>query len=88
MSDQTISAHGVTLTLTTSAGVDGAPLVFVDTAFDLDTDTGEGPGIRVYINDDCVHEGVPYLEPESDDTDDPDDEPAVGASLGKREEST
>jgi hypothetical protein len=55
---QTITAFGVTVILTRSAGDDGAPVVFVDTSDDLEGP--DGPRIRVSVNDGEVYVGVPF----------------------------
>lgn len=46
------------ITVTRSAGDDGALLVIIDTEFEPDGSDG-GPGLRVMVNDGDVFEGVP-----------------------------
>lgn len=68
MADETeIEAHGVTVTITTSAGTDGAPVVFIDTDEDLEGNIGSpGPKIRVHLNDADLYIGVPHVMAEED----------------------
>jgi hypothetical protein len=54
---QTIGAFGVTVILTRSAGLDGAPVVFIDT--DEDLEGADGPRVRVHVNDGEVYVGIP-----------------------------
>lgn len=56
----TVDTAGVTVTITPSAGDDGAIVVFIDTTFEPDASDG-GPGLRVRVNDDPVYEGKPYM---------------------------
>ncbi|SRR6266704_603742 len=49
------------VTVTRSAGADGAVVVFVDTDFEPDG-SDDGPGLRVVVNDEPVYEGVAYQE--------------------------
>lgn len=55
----TFEAHGLSLTVTKSAGADGAVLVMVDTETEPDGSDG-GPGLRVQVNDGSVFEGKPF----------------------------
>lgn len=50
--------YGVEVTVTRSAGEDGAPVIFVDTGDELERE--RGPAIRIRLNDELVYEGVPY----------------------------
>lgn len=50
---------GVKVTVTRSAGTDGAVLVMLDTEFEPDASDG-GPGLRVLVNDADVYAGVQY----------------------------
>lgn len=64
MSDSVTVDHAdVTVTITESAGQDGAPVVFVDTHEDLDAE--RGPAIRILLNDEPVYVGKDY-EPEDE----------------------
>lgn len=54
-----IEFAGVTVTITTSAGSDKAPVVFVDTLEALDGPNG--PRIRIRLNDESVYEGEGYI---------------------------
>lgn len=52
--------EAVTVTVTRSAGDDGAVLILIDTpSFEPDGSDG-GPGLRVLINDADAYVGVPY----------------------------
>lgn len=53
----------VKVTVTRSAGTDGAVLVMVDTGFQPDGSDGS-PGLRVLVNDQPVFAGREYLEAE------------------------
>lgn len=53
----TEEVKGVDVTITTSAGLDGAVVVFIDTSFEPDGSDG-GPGLRVILNDGDVYVGV------------------------------
>lgn len=59
--DKAVTAEldGVAVTITHSAGSDGAIVVFIDTEFEPDASDG-GPGLRVQINDDDTYKGVKY----------------------------
>ena len=57
--EHVIDAGGVTITLTTSAGTDGAVVVFIDTEGEPDGSNG-WRGLRVMVNDGAVFVGVPY----------------------------
>lgn len=57
--EHVIDAGGVTITLTTSAGTDGAVVVFIDTEGEPDGSDG-WRGLRVMVNDGDVFVGVPY----------------------------
>lgn len=59
-----------TVTITTSAGADGATVVFIDTAKEPDGSDG-GPGLRVMVNDGDVFVGKPYVSDQDDETGDP-----------------
>jgi hypothetical protein len=61
----TIDAGGVTITLTTSAGSDGAVVVFIDTEGQPDGSDG-WRGLRVMVNDGDVFVGVPYRNSDGD----------------------
>lgn len=50
---------GIEITLTRSAGKDGAFVVFVDTNFEPDGSDG-GPGLRVLLNDGDIYNDVAY----------------------------
>lgn len=60
LTGHTTAAMGVTATITTSAGADGAVLVILDTDFEPDASDG-GPGLRVMVNDGSAFVGVPHL---------------------------
>lgn len=67
MEDQRELEHlGAHVTITTSAGSDGAVVVFVDTDFEPDASDG-GPGLRVILNDGDVFVGKPYQPSEEED---------------------
>lgn len=51
--------YRIEVKVTTSAGVDGAIVVFIDTEFEPDGSDG-GPGLRVNINDHDTYVGVAY----------------------------
>lgn len=51
---------GVTVTVTDSAGADGATVLMVDTTFEPSGSDG-GPGLRVLINDDPAYVGKAYV---------------------------
>jgi hypothetical protein len=55
---------GTEVTITKSAGADGAVVIFIDTDFEPDRGAwdgrSEGPGLRVNINDDPTFVGVPW----------------------------
>jgi DNA-binding MarR family transcriptional regulator len=51
----------VKITVTRSAGNDGAVVVMVDTSFEPDGSDG-GPGLRVLVNDDPAFSGRPYVD--------------------------
>ncbi len=55
----TYESQGIKVTITQSAGEDGAMVVFVDTEFEPNASDG-GPGLRVLINDHDTYIGVPY----------------------------
>ena len=57
--EHTLNTGGVTVTLTTSAGTDGAVLVIIDTTGEPDGSDG-WRGLRVMVNDGDVFVGVPY----------------------------
>lgn len=63
-----MTANGVKVTITTSAGNDGAVVVFIDTTFEPDG-SDVGPGLRVLLNDDPVFEGVEYRPDPTEDMD-------------------
>lgn len=65
--DPTITAHGVTVTITRSAGSDGAPVVFVDTNGAVPENQDEQPAIRVYVNDDTVYVGAEFTSADEED---------------------
>lgn len=51
---------GRTITVTVDASeLDGSYTVFVETNFEPDASDG-GPGLRLYLNDEIVHEGRPW----------------------------
>lgn len=57
---RTLEWNGVTVTIGTSSGVDGAALVIIDT--DGEPDGSDGwKGLRVDVNDGRVFEGVPLV---------------------------
>lgn len=64
--DGKVIAAGVEVTITHSAGSDGAVVVFIDTDFEPDASDG-GPGLRVHINGDPTYEGTPYVHKEDND---------------------
>lgn len=49
----------LSVTVTRSAGTDGAVVVFIDTTFEPDASDG-GPGLRVMVNDAVVLAGRSY----------------------------
>lgn len=49
----------ITVTVTRSAGTDGAVVVFIDTHFEPDA-SDDGPGLRVLINDHDTYAGKPF----------------------------
>jgi hypothetical protein len=57
----------VVVTVTRSAGLDGAVLVMIDTTFDP-AGADHGPGLRVLVNDHPAWAGVAY-QPVAEDTD-------------------
>lgn len=59
MSRVEIEALGVTVAITRSGGLDGAPVVFVDTD-DTVAENARGPEIRVRLNDEPIYVGKPY----------------------------
>lgn len=62
----TLTSEGVTVTITRSAGRDGAPVVFVDNDGDVIPDGPRGPELRIRLNDELVYEGKPYEPTEKD----------------------
>lgn len=65
-----IEGLGVKVTVTESAGNDGAVVVFVDTP-GWEPDASDGSrGLRVLLNDDSVYDGVGYRPDPTDDMDD------------------
>lgn len=58
-----VKGHEVIVTVTESAGRDGAVVVFIDTLFEPGGGDG-GPGLRVLINDDETYAGKPYVPTE------------------------
>jgi hypothetical protein len=59
--DVTFASLGVTVTICPSAGLDGAPVVMVDTDESLEgADGSPGPRIRIRLNDEPVFVGVPH----------------------------
>lgn len=59
MTEDRISAHGVTVTITRSAGADDAVVVYVDTEGLPDGPTG--PECRILLNDEPVYVGAEYV---------------------------
>lgn len=59
MTEYIAEGLGVKVTITESAGLDGAVVIFIDTDFEPSAIDG-GPGLRVLINDDPTYEGVPW----------------------------
>ncbi len=58
----TIKFDGLTVTITRSAGTDGALVVFVDgPAAPADSNADDSPAIRVLLNDDPIYVGRPYM---------------------------
>lgn len=55
----------VTVTVTRSAGVDGAVVVLIDTDFEPGGEDG-GPGLRVRVNDNKVYAGKPLKHLDGD----------------------
>jgi hypothetical protein len=53
---QPMEAYGITVTIDCSSATDGAPVVFIDT--DESLECGEGPRIRVRLNDEPIYVGV------------------------------
>ncbi len=53
------TSFGTTVSVTKSAGVDGAVVVFIDTDYEPDGSDG-GTGMRVILNDSDIYEGVPF----------------------------
>lgn len=70
-----VNGAPVTFAVASSAGADGATVVFIDTGFEPDGSDG-GPGLRIILNDHDVFEGVPYLPG-------PDDEAPLELNLDK-----
>lgn len=60
MSDTMTEAEDVTVTISRSAGIDGAVVIFIDTQFEPDGSDG-GPGLRVIVNDDDAYTGVEFI---------------------------
>lgn len=60
--DGEVSAHGVDVTITRSAGADGAVVVFVDSLGVHEI--GGMPQMRILLNDGEVYVGVPYEDKE------------------------
>jgi hypothetical protein len=56
---------GLLVTITRSAGPDGALVVFIDGPGEDDTNADGTPAIRVRLNDDPIYTGRPY-EPVDD----------------------
>ncbi len=61
--EATATFHGLTVTITRSAGTDGALVVFIDGPPDDDHEyNADGsPAIRVLLNDDPIYVGRPYM---------------------------
>ena len=57
--EQAIRRFPPTVTISRTAGADGAWIVQIDTGFEPDG-SDEGPGLRVFINDDDTYVGVPF----------------------------
>lgn len=57
--------YGVSVKVTTSAGADGAIVVFIDTEFEPDGSDG-GPGLRVNVNDHPTYVGTAYMPSEEE----------------------
>lgn len=69
---------GVEVTVTRSAGTDGAVVVFVDTDFEPDASDG-GPGLRIVVNDTDTYP-LSYLGKKFE-WEGPDDHPAKAVKL-------
>lgn len=60
LAESALTPDDVTITVTESAGSDGARLVIIDTDGEPDGSDGSRP-LRVLVNDGTVYEGVPYI---------------------------
>lgn len=56
----------IVITVTLSAGDDGATLIFIDTPFEPDGSDGSR-GLRIVLNDDSLYDGVRFKEPAGGD---------------------
>jgi hypothetical protein len=59
--DAEMTFWGASVTITRSAGRDGAPVVFVDSDPEWIGDGARGPRMRILLKDEPVYEGEPYM---------------------------